>query len=111
MAAELSVQIGMQELVAVVLGIETFAQQLLGTLVLNFVDNDGILHGIKNSGAAPEDVSVVVGKLWLQMSKLKIGWFRYRGGSSNPRTLVLCAASMALCSSDVSGNVHQLCTL
>ena len=63
----------MQELVAVVLGIETFAQQLHGTLVFNFVHTDGILHGSKNGGAAPEDVSVVVGKLWLQMSKLKIG--------------------------------------
>ena len=51
--------------------------KLRGALVICFVDNDGVLFSMKNGGAAPEDVNVVVGKLSLQMAEAKIGWFGY----------------------------------
>ena len=47
--------------------------QLRGKLVINFWDNDGILHSMKNGGAAPEDVHMVIGKLWLKMGPMQVG--------------------------------------
>ena len=66
-------QIGVQEMLAVLLTWGTFQCHLSESLWTCFVDNDGVLGAIlKGSSRAPE-VNIAVGHLWLALAQQSVG--------------------------------------
>ena len=66
-------QIGMQELLAVPLGLETFSSVVAGTLLTVYIDNDGVLGGILRGSSVAADLNQAIGFLWLDIAKAGIG--------------------------------------
>jgi len=61
-------QIGMQELLALPLALESFRPHLRGALVTIAVDNQGVLNAVLQGRAGADDLNAVVGKLWLEIA-------------------------------------------
>jgi len=66
-------QIGMQELLAVPLALETFKFWLKGTLATIYIDNNGVLGGLIRGSCAAIDLNQAIGQLWLDIAELQVG--------------------------------------
>ena len=66
-------QIGMQELLAVPLGLETFHDMVVGSLLTVYIDNDGVLGGILRGSSVAADLNQAIGFLWLDVAKAGVG--------------------------------------
>ena len=65
-------QIGVQEMLGVLLLFESFADRLKGALVTLYIDNDGVLGScIKGSSFGPE-INLCVGRMWLTIARLGV---------------------------------------
>ena len=75
----------MLELVAVVLLLETFADLLLDTFLLVWIDNEAVLTMCLTGRSRAIDANQVVGRLWLQLAQLRCGFYGARVESAaNP---------------------------
>lgn len=59
-------QIGFQEFLAFALGYEAFG--IHDTLLISYIDNDGVLKAIIKGSARPPEVNLAIGKVWLDMA-------------------------------------------
>ena len=65
-------QIGVQEMLGVLLLLESFSELLQGALLTLYIDNDGVLGScIKGSSHSPE-INLFVGRMWLGLAFFKI---------------------------------------
>ena len=65
-------QIGLQELLAVVLAIHTFQDQVGQSLFTVAVDNQGVLHAVLQGRAGAEDANRCIAKLWLDLAHMNV---------------------------------------
>ena len=71
-------QIGLQELLAIVLALGTFPNWLTGSLWSTYCDNDGVLGAVLRGGSAVADANLIVGKLWLEVARMQISLYLHR---------------------------------
>ena len=71
-------QIGFQEMLAVVLGLCTFVDIIRDSLLLTFVDNDGVRVAIQRGGNRAAEVSHLVHHSWALVAQSCIGWYTAR---------------------------------
>ena len=71
-------QIGFQEMLAVVMVVETFADLLRGTLWSCFIDNNGVLMAVVKGSCKSPETNFAVAKLWLHMTVEEIGLQAWR---------------------------------
>ena len=64
-------QIGLQELMAVLLGTSTFKEEVQGAKLSSWIDNDGVLLSLLKGGNRACDANVLIGKWWLDMARQK----------------------------------------
>ena len=65
-------QIGLQELLAIVLAIHTFPAQVTRSLLSIAVDNQGVLHSVLQGRAGAEDANRCIAKLWLDIASMEV---------------------------------------
>lgn len=63
--------IGVLEIVAVVLLLSTFSEELKGTAVFIFTDNDSVLGSLLKGGSKGPEVDRAAGWVWLECSSLR----------------------------------------
>ena len=61
-------QIGVQEMLAVVLAVYTFHSWLLESRITNFIDNNGVLMSIIKGSARCPEVAAMIARLWAWMA-------------------------------------------
>ena len=71
-------QIGMQELLAIPLALETFSNEIEGSLCSLYIDNNGVLGGLIRGSSVAADLNQAIGHLWLDIARLQIGLFAVR---------------------------------
>jgi len=73
-------QIAAYELAALVMILETFQEELRGTLWQCWLDSDVVRGGISNGSVkgTAVDLNLIVGKWWLQVAQLNIGFWSWR---------------------------------
>ena len=71
-------QIGGQEMLAVALLFGTFAEELRGSLVLVFIDNDGVRCAIQHGSGGSFEINTMVGHLWIQCASEHVAFFGVR---------------------------------
>ena len=64
----------MQELLAVPLAYATFAEQLAGTSVTAFIDNDAVMSALLHGSAGCDDVNLAIGQIWLDLARMRIAF-------------------------------------
>ena len=62
--------IGVLELLAVLLVVETWREALRYARWQAYIDNDGVLYSIINASSKASDVNLIVGKLWRNLHTL-----------------------------------------
>lgn len=67
-------QIMMQELLAVPLAYSTFAEQLSGSSITVFIDNDAVMSALLHGSAGIEDVNISIGQIWLDLAEMRIAF-------------------------------------
>ena len=63
-------KIGVQELLAIALLLETFPDKIEGRAMFAWCDNFGVVGAIKNGGSRTVDVNAVIGRMWLHLARL-----------------------------------------
>ena len=71
-------QVGIQELLAVVLGVYTLAEELDDCLLSLYVDNDGVLGALLHGAGNAPEASIMFGRLWLWVAARGIGLWTFR---------------------------------
>jgi len=71
-------QIGVQETLAIVLGLYTFLEFLRGALVVCFCDNDGVKASMSRGASVCPESSAMVGVLWMLAARERIGLYIVR---------------------------------
>ena len=61
-------QIGVQEMLAIVLGLNTFESWMQHSRLTNYIDNDGVLLGVLKASSRAPEVTVMIARLWLLMA-------------------------------------------
>jgi hypothetical protein len=64
--------------------LETFGEQIAGSLLDVFIDNDGVLGSVIRGSSVADDLSMVVGHTWLlcYRLRLKVCWLRVESGAN-----------------------------
>ena len=70
--------IGMLELLAFLLVLETWKDQLKYARWQAYIDNDGVLYSIINASSKAHDVNIIVGKLWKSLHRQPIDLTAFR---------------------------------
>ena len=70
--------INIQELLVVPLLIGTFAKEVEGSLLTYFGDAEGVNAVLLSGSACAEDMAQVVGMCWLELARLRVGFFCHR---------------------------------
>jgi len=68
-------QIGIQETLAIVLGLSTFADLLRGALLVCFCDNEGVKAAMSRGASVCPESSAMVGDMWMLVARERIGLF------------------------------------
>ena len=67
-------QIGNQEMLAIVLALETVPREVLdGACVTLFCDNDGVLHSMIKGSSRCTETNQMIGRCWYQIMRRRIG--------------------------------------
>ena len=67
-------QIGVQEMLGVMLAWATFESVLCGSLWTAFIDNDGVLGAILKGGSGAPEINIAVGQFWLGVARASVGF-------------------------------------
>ena len=70
--------IGVLELLAVLLVLETWKEALQHARWQAYIDNDGVLYSIINASSRASDVNLIVGKLWKSLHTLSTDLTAFR---------------------------------
>ena len=70
--------IGVLELLAVLLVLETWRETLQYARWQAYIDNDGVLYSIINASSRASDVNLIVGKLWKSLPTLSTDFTAFR---------------------------------
>ena len=70
--------IGVLELLAVLLVLETWKDALQYARWQAYIDNDGVLYSIINASSRASDVNLIVGKLWKSLHTLSTDFTAFR---------------------------------
>ena len=70
--------IGVLELLAILLVLETCKEALQYARWQAYIDNDGVLYSIINASSRAADVNLIVGKLWRNLHKLSTDLIAFR---------------------------------
>ena len=70
--------IGVLELLAVLLVLETWKETLQYARWQAYIDNDGVLYSIINASSRASDVNLIVGKLWKSLHTLSTDLIAFR---------------------------------
>ena len=62
--------IGMLELLAVLLVLETWKDRLQHSKLQAYIDNDGVLYSIINASSKAHDINLIVGRFWRSLHTL-----------------------------------------
>ena len=65
-------QIGVQEMLAVVLLFETFGEELRDSLLLLWIDNRGVLGALRKGTCKRMEVALAVARMWMRCAELNV---------------------------------------
>ena len=65
--------IGILEMLAIILGVYTFASLIQGNLVTVFNDNAGVVHSVLRAASRIPEINQMVARLWLRVATEKLG--------------------------------------
>ncbi len=71
-------QIGVQEFLALLLALGTFARLLAASLWTAYLDNDGVMFTVRSGGGHCPEVHLALGQFWLALAKLGIDLYAVR---------------------------------
>ena len=81
-------QIGIQELLAVILAIWSLDEWVRDSLTFLWEDNQGVLHSLLKGGCAAWDANLCIAQVWLQFARVRAAFAGYRVESkANPADL------------------------
>ena len=62
-------EIGFQELLAVILGLETLKDHMAQALCMAYIDNEGVMKAILHGGGSAAGASALIAQLWLRVAE------------------------------------------
>ena len=65
-------QIALQELIAVVMLVATFGEELMGCELSLYIDSDAVLGALLKGGCRAEDANLIIGPVWLWLAQEQI---------------------------------------
>ena len=65
-------QIALQELIAVVMLVATFGEELRGCELSLYIDSDAVLGALLKGGCRAEDANLIIGRVWLWFAQEQI---------------------------------------
>ena len=76
--------IGILEMLAIILGVYTFASMIQGNLVTVYNGNSGVVHSVLRAASRSPEINQMVARLWLRVATEKIGMviFKVESGAN-----------------------------